>query len=112
MPRLLLLAAALLFAASCSSAEDESFEDQVRTYLKTESRYRHTLDWRGEIEDVRCGEPMIRPDFTHSGNRSPWTLCEIQFAKIDVEPWSVSPLEPGTFFMVPHGNESTGFIRN
>lgn len=110
--RRVLLAAAVLVVASCSGAQDETFEDRVRTYLETESRYRHTLDWRGEIKSIRCGEAVSRADPSEADGRSDARRCEIEFAKIGVEPWSVSPVGAHEFLLVPHGNNATGFVAN
>jgi hypothetical protein len=66
------------------------FENVVETYLETRSRYRHSLDWRGEVESVRCAE------VAHSFHG-----CDIRFANIGTQRWSGGWSSVGVFRLSP-----------
>jgi hypothetical protein len=50
----------------------------------------------GKIEDVRCGESVVR------GDPSEPMLCDIRFARTGVERWTVSRTGHRAFFLTPH----------
>jgi hypothetical protein len=102
----------LLVLVGCSGEERKaSFEDQLQSYLETKSRYRHTLDWRGEIKGVTCSEPRMIP-LGHARKREPTRFCEIEFAKVGVERWSVIPVGLEAFYLFPWGNRVNGVVAN
>jgi hypothetical protein len=107
------LLAVLVALVGCSGGEREvSFEDQLQRYLETKSRYRHTLEWRGEIQRVTCNEPRMIPIARHARKREPTRFCDIDFAEVGVERWSVVGADSEALYLVPWGNRGNGVIAN